>query len=103
MTIALEPASVLRGRVVDADGHGVEWAAVTVRVPGRDDKISTFTGSEGRFSVSIPEGTSVDLDAHPPLATGTSRSRRFDIDPAHAGHLSSVTAGGEDVVVKLPR
>jgi RNA polymerase sigma factor (sigma-70 family) len=104
LKIVLQPAEWLRGRVVDADGRGVEDAYVAVRVPGREDKLDAFTGAEGRFSVAVPEGVSLDLEAHPPRApVGARRSLGFDLDAARAGRLSGVSVGGGEVVVKLPK
>jgi hypothetical protein len=101
--IVLEPAALLHGRVVDADEHGVVGARVIIQVPGREERINALTGADGRFAASVPEGTSLDLEVHPLVADGTPHPRRMDTEPAHAGHLSAVSAGEEEVVVKLPR
>ena len=60
--IALSAGNTFTGQVVDAQGHGVDGAAVTVR-QGNKDVAKTTTSKEGYFSVTGLKGGTYEVEA----------------------------------------
>jgi hypothetical protein len=60
--IALSAGNTFTGQVVDAQGHGVDGAAVSVRQGGKDIA-KTTTSKEGYFSVTGLKGGTYEVEA----------------------------------------
>ena len=60
--IALSTGNTFTGQVVDAQGHGVDGAAVTVRQGGKDIA-KTTSSNEGYFSVTGLRGGTYEVEA----------------------------------------
>ncbi len=103
LAIVLEPAALIRGRVVDADGRGVHDSRVIVRIPGRDDTPGTIAGLDGKFSVAIPVAVSVDVEAYPVSLGCAILPRRPDVPALGGARVSSVVPGDQEVIIRLPR
>src|SRR4029453_7464066 len=73
LVIRLEGASRLSGRVMDAAGRGIGRSVVIGRAPGRDEEFSTIASGGGNFSLVVPVGVSVDLEARTARSKDDSR------------------------------
>ena len=104
LKIVLEPGEWILGRVVDADGSGVEFACVEAHGPNTVERLDAFTAVDGRFRLAVPKGAAVDLEVRPPvIRDGKPDRMRLDADPAHAAKKSAVTASPTEIVIELPR
>ncbi len=103
LAIVLESGASIRGRVVDADGRGADNSRVVVRIPGRDDVPGAITAVDGRFTLIVPVGVSIDLEAYPASLGCTKLPSHPDVDALGGARQVSVFPGDQEVILRLPR
>ena len=95
--VRLEPAEVLRGKVVDSEGRPLNLFTVRV-LRGTEVLNNSWTGADGRFAMRVPSGATVDVELE-----GT---RLEEIGSGHVsrdafveGRVEGVSAADDDIVI----
>jgi RNA polymerase sigma-70 factor (ECF subfamily) len=101
LAIVLEAGTLIRGRVVHPDGRGAD-ANVIVRIPGRDDVPGTITEIDGRFTLTVPVGVSVNLEAYP-VSLVCPTHPVPDVEGLGGVRQNSVLPSDQEVILRLPR
>ncbi len=92
---ALKRAATITGRVVLEDGKPFAKAILEVWVGGKKQNTVAADG-EGRFTATVPPGTTVDL-----VFYGVQKGNVWSRDANHTGELKGVAAGAKDVVFRV--
>ena len=93
VVLVLEHATLLRGRLVDADDRGVPRGTVWART--HDREFWAMTDLDGAFAIAIPFGVAVDLEAFPETPQGVIADRIV--------RRSAVLPTEPNLILRLPR
>lgn len=98
LRITLEQTSLVQGVVVGPDGMPLERMKIEAHLD--DSKRVAYTNEEGRFSLQVPRGRTLDL--HVTGIRGNKGGRGSERTP-YRGSLTAVTSPAEGLVVRVEK